>query len=76
MKSISKMKMESVILRGIRLYQNFISPSIGRHCRFYPSCSEYACQSLEKHGVLRGSWKSIRRILRCGPWSGGGIDQP
>lgn len=58
----------------VRLYQLLISPLIGPVCRYYPSCSRYAIQALETHGALRGSWLAARRVLRCHPWSPGGVD--
>lgn len=58
----------------VRGYQLLISPLLGPTCRYYPSCSRYAIQALEIHGVLRGSWLAIRRLLRCHPWSPGGVD--
>lgn len=64
-----------VLVAPIRLYQRVISPLIGPRCRFYPSCSEYAAQSISRHGPLRGSYLGIRRILRCHPWNPGGIDR-
>lgn len=63
------------IVRGsIRAYQLFLSPFLGNHCRFYPSCSQYAMEAVEHHGVLRGGWLGIRRLLRCHPWHPGGVD--
>ncbi|MHA6797266.1 membrane protein insertion efficiency factor YidD [Pseudonocardia bannensis] len=59
------------LLRG---YQRWISPALPPSCRFYPSCSAYAVESLQVHGVLRGTWLTVRRLLRCGPWHPGGID--
>ena len=53
----------------IRLYRFFLSPYMGQQCRFHPTCSAYAEQALEKHGVLAGLWLATRRILRCNPWS-------
>ncbi|OGQ25257.1 MAG: membrane protein insertion efficiency factor YidD [Deltaproteobacteria bacterium RBG_16_71_12] len=44
-------------------------------CRFFPSCSDYALQALEKHGAARGSWLAVRRVCRCHPWHPGGVDQ-
>lgn len=58
----------------IKLYQYGISPYIGHHCRFHPTCSAYAIESLKTFGILKGSIKSIFRIARCGPWSKGGFD--
>ncbi|MEC7839961.1 MAG: membrane protein insertion efficiency factor YidD [Chlamydiota bacterium] len=60
----------------IRLYQLCISPLLGTNCRFSPSCSEYAIQAVDKHGPLRGSWYALLRIIKCGPWHPGGIDEP
>ena len=62
------------ILKLIRFYQVFISPNLGQNCRFYPSCSHYALEALEHHGALRGSWMSIKRLLRCHPFNQGGFD--
>jgi putative membrane protein insertion efficiency factor len=55
-------------------YRWFIRPVLPSACRFYPSCSEYAEQALERHGALRGSWLAARRVCRCGPWHPGGVD--
>ncbi|WP_462320386.1 membrane protein insertion efficiency factor YidD [Halochromatium sp.] len=63
------------IVRGsIRAYQLFLSPVLGNHCRFYPTCSHYTMEAVEHHGVLRGLWLGIRRLLRCHPWHPGGVD--
>ena len=58
----------------IRLYQVTLSPYMGRQCRYTPTCSNYALEALQKHGLLRGSWLAIKRILRCAPWGGSGYD--
>jgi len=58
----------------IRGYQLTISPMIGPCCRFYPTCSHYGMEAIEKHGALRGSWLTIRRISRCHPFHEGGFD--
>lgn len=58
----------------IRLYQRVISPLVGPHCRFQPSCSEYARQSLVRHGLVRGTVRGLKRLLRCHPWNDGGYD--
>jgi putative membrane protein insertion efficiency factor len=59
----------------IRLYQLTISPMLGQRCRFHPTCSEYAREAIERHGVLRGSELAIRRLARCHPWGSSGIDE-
>jgi hypothetical protein len=59
------------LLKG---YSYFISPLLGRHCRFYPTCSKYAEQAVRKYGVFIGGYLSIRRIFRCHPWHAGGVD--
>ncbi len=66
--------MRAVLIALIRAYQWFISPLLGPHCRFYPSCSQYAREALERHGALRGSGLALRRLLRCHPWHPGGVD--
>jgi hypothetical protein len=58
----------------IRVYQRFLSPLLGPRCRYHPSCSEYAAQALQRHGILRGSLLASWRLLRCNPWSHGGFD--
>jgi len=58
----------------IRFYQLFISPALPKRCRFYPTCSEYARQAILAHGVIRGGWLSLKRIVKCGPWHPGGYD--
>jgi putative membrane protein insertion efficiency factor len=60
----------------VRLYQRLLSPLIGRHCRFQPTCSEYFIESVRKYGAIRGSWRGILRISRCHPWHPGGHDPP
>ena len=66
--------MRAVLIALIRGYQWFVSPLLGNHCRFYPSCSQYAREAIERHGVLRGVWLAIRRVARCHPWHPGGVD--
>ncbi|MDD6821171.1 MAG: membrane protein insertion efficiency factor YidD [Paraprevotella sp.] len=58
----------------ILFYRQFISPLTPSSCRFTPTCSQYALEALRRHGVLRGSWLTIRRLLRCHPWGGSGYD--
>lgn len=66
--------MRKVFISFIKLYQKLISPLFPPSCRFYPTCSEYAVQSFEKHGVIKGGIKSAWRILRCNPFNKGGYD--
>lgn len=58
----------------LRAYRAVISPLYGDVCRYYPSCSAYALQAIQKHGVWKGSWLGTRRIGRCHPWAAGGVD--
>ena len=58
----------------IKGYRYFISPLLGQNCRFYPSCSAYAEEALNTHGLLKGSWLSAKRIGCCHPWHAGGYD--
>jgi putative membrane protein insertion efficiency factor len=58
----------------IKVYQYCISPLLGNNCRFYPSCSQYSVQAIERFGVIKGSYLSIRRLLKCHPWHEGGED--
>ncbi len=68
--------MKNFFLTTIKFYQTFISPQLGENCRFYPSCSEYAFQAIEKYGTIRGLPMGIKRILKCSFWNKGGIDIP
>lgn len=63
-----------LITLPITLYQWLISPWLGGHCRFEPTCSHYAKEALLKHGIIKGSWLALRRIGRCQPWGGAGFD--
>jgi len=66
--------MRRFFILAIKGYKNFISPVLPPSCRFYPTCSEYSIQAFEKYGVIRGSAKSLWRILRCNPFNKGGYD--
>ncbi|HUQ76521.1 MAG TPA: membrane protein insertion efficiency factor YidD [Burkholderiales bacterium] len=72
---MSPERMMGALLRSaVRAYRWTVSPLLPPACRFYPSCSEYAEQALERHGALRGGWLAARRVCRCGPWNAGGCD--
>jgi uncharacterized protein len=58
----------------IRAYQLLLSPMVGQRCKYYPSCSEYAAQAVQRYGILRGLALAGWRLLRCNPWSRGGFD--
>jgi uncharacterized protein len=65
---------KTIALALIRFYKRWISIILPSSCRFYPSCSQYTYQAIEKYGVLRGGWLGVRRIARCHPFHPGGFD--
>ena len=67
--------MKICALKIIKLYQKYLSPLLGPTCRYHPTCSEYAFQAINKFGVFRGSYLALKRILKCNPWGGSGIDE-
>lgn len=66
--------MKHVLILMVRAYQVALGPLLPATCRYYPSCSAYAIEALDKHGALRGAWLAMRRILRCHPFHAGGYD--
>jgi len=66
--------MHKIFILLIRIYQNTLGIVFPPSCRFYPSCSEYSIQALKAFGVLKGSWLSLKRVLRCNPFNPGGYD--
>jgi putative membrane protein insertion efficiency factor len=66
--------MKKIIISLIRFYQKFISPLFPPTCRFYPTCSEYTAQAVERFGVVKGLYLGLRRVLRCNPLNEGGYD--
>lgn len=66
--------MQRLLIWLIRAYRYCISPALGCHCRFHPSCSSYALEALERHGAARGTLLTFWRVLRCHPWAAGGDD--
>ncbi len=63
-----------VIVGVIRFYQRWVSGVTPAACRYWPTCSEYAIQAVERHGPVQGGWLTLRRIGRCHPWGGSGVD--
>ena len=63
-----------IIAAPVHLYRATFSPLVGHSCRYQPTCSAYALEALDKHGALKGTWLAARRIARCHPWGGSGID--
>lgn len=63
-----------LLIKLIQAYQLMLSPLFGQQCRFYPTCSQYAIEVIDKHGAVIGSYYTIRRLLRCHPWHAGGHD--
>lgn len=66
--------MKKIVIWLIRFYQLFISPLFPPHCRFYPTCSQYALEAVKKYGVFRGGFMAIKRIAKCHPFHKGGYD--
>ena len=62
------------LIKLIEFYQKHISLHLGKNCRFYPSCSEYSKQAIDKYGIIKGIFKSFKRILKCNPINAGGYD--
>lgn len=67
-------KMNRLILYAIRGYRRFISPLLPPSCRFHPTCSQYAQQAFEKYGPIKGSWLTLKRLVKCHPYHPGGDD--
>ena len=66
--------MRKLLIALIRFYQSAISPYLGRNCRFHPTCSSYAIQALQQHGLVKGAWLALKRLLKCQPFHSGGVD--
>ena len=63
-----------MLIKLVKIYQKFISPMLGQNCRFHPTCSQYAIEALNVHGTVKGTYMAVKRILKCNPWGGSGID--
>ncbi|MES9898271.1 MAG: membrane protein insertion efficiency factor YidD [Sedimenticola sp.] len=66
--------MKRLLILLVKVYSYLISPFLGNNCRYYPTCSEYAQEAIERHGALAGVWLAIKRISRCHPFHEGGVD--
>lgn len=66
--------LRKIAIAPIRFYQLSISPLFPPCCRFTPTCSQYSIEAIRKHGIFKGFWLALKRILRCHPWGGGGYD--
>jgi len=66
--------MRFLLITLIKIYKYFISPLLGPRCRFYPSCSSYGIEAIQVHGAVKGSYLTLRRLLKCHPFHEGGID--
>lgn len=66
--------MKRLLIGLVRVYQYAISPLLGRNCRYFPTCSEYTVEAVQKYGAMRGGWLGAKRICRCHPWHPGGYD--
>ena len=64
----------SLLAAPVRAYRAIFSPIVGHNCRYDPTCSAYALEALSRHGGVKGSWLTLRRIARCHPWGGMGVD--
>ena len=67
-------KLRSLAVAPLRFYQRAISPALPKRCKYHPSCSEYAVRAVTRYGILRGVVLAAWRVLRCNPWSHGGVD--
>ncbi len=66
--------MKRLLTGAVKAYQWTLRPWVGRHCRFEPTCSDYALEALEKHGAARGLWLTLSRLARCHPFAAAGVD--
>ena len=66
--------MKKILIALVRFYRKYISPAFPSHCRFIPTCSQYAMEAIKKYGAIKGTYLACRRILRCHPFAKGGYD--
>ena len=72
--SAERAALRSIVVAPVRAYQRWISPAIPQRCKYHPSCSQYAVDAVRRFGILRGLVLAAWRVLRCNPWSHGGVD--
>lgn len=75
-RNLAEKLLAALVILPVRFYRYFISPLLGPHCRFQPTCSEYFITAVRKYGPLSGALRGLWRICRCHPWSRGGYDPP
>lgn len=66
--------LKAILIGAVKCYRTCISPMFPPTCRYRPTCSQYALEALQKHGAIKGTWLTLRRLLRCHPWGGCGYD--
>ncbi|MDJ0881721.1 MAG: membrane protein insertion efficiency factor YidD [Gammaproteobacteria bacterium] len=66
--------MRKILILPIRFYQYAISPLLGNHCRYTPTCSQYAIEAIDRFGIFKGSWLAVKRLMSCHPWGKSGYD--
>ncbi len=71
---LRRIRPRNLAVGAIRVYQRLLSPMLSPSCRYWPTCSQYTLQAIQKYGLVRGGFMGAWRILRCNPWSDGGID--
>jgi putative membrane protein insertion efficiency factor len=74
MKSVLSIFFSNLLILPIKLYQIFLSPLLGKNCRYTPTCSHYSIDAIREWGPIKGSWLAIKRIVSCNPWGGSGYD--
>lgn len=68
--------MGALIVGMVWVYRGTLGIFMGGHCRYYPTCSQYMIEAVDKYGPVRGGWRGVKRVLRCHPWGGSGYDPP
>ena len=69
-----RIMIKKILIYLIKAYQRFVSPFLGSNCRFHPTCSDYSKEAIDKYGIVAGAWLSLKRISKCHPLGGSGLD--